>query len=209
MLLTLKNKDNIAKDIYSNTKTWKYIYYKNKFNVNIYINSYIINNASFNYIKGIFWTYSYYKNNIIDHTWYYPYNYPPTIKDISNYLYGNEMPIIEKMGEFITNELQLLIVIPKTSKNLLNDRLQKIMEDKKEAAIEAGKQAKLLLENPQMVAAFNTVLNGGYQQWISTDIKDTEIREALYHKQRAILEVKNTLVQTLDNGRILEEENKS
>ena len=126
----LKNKDNIAKDIYSNTKTWKYIYYKNKFNVNIYINSYIINNASFNYIKGIFWTYSYYKNNIIDHEWYYPYNYPPTIKDISNYLYGNEMPIIEKMGEYITNELQLLIVIPKTSKNLLNEKLQKIMEDK-------------------------------------------------------------------------------
>jgi 5'-3' exonuclease len=126
----LKNKDNIAKDIYSNTKTWKYIYYKNKFNVNIYINSYIINNASFNYIKGIFWTYSYYKNNIIDHEWYYPYNYPPTIKDISNYLYGNEMPIIEKMGEYITNELQLLIVIPKTSKNLLNNKLQKIMEDK-------------------------------------------------------------------------------
>lgn len=126
----LKNKDNIAKDIYSNTKTWKYIYYKNKFNVNIYINSYIINNASFNYIKGIFWTYSYYKNNIIDHKWYYPYNYPPTIKDISNYLYGNEMPIIEKMGEYITNELQLLIVIPKTSKNLLNNKLQKIMEDK-------------------------------------------------------------------------------
>ena len=126
----LKNKDNIAKDIYSNTKTWKYIYYKNKFNVNIYINSYIINNASFNYIKGIFWTYSYYKNNIIDHKWYYPYNYPPTIKDISNYLYGNEMPIIEKMGEYITNELQLLIVIPKTSKNLLNEKLQKIMEDK-------------------------------------------------------------------------------
>lgn len=126
----LKNKDNIAKDIYSNTKTWKFIYYKNKFNMNIYINSYIINNASFNYINGIFWTYSYYKNNIIDHHWYYPYNYPPTIKDISNYLYGNEIPIIEKKGEYITNELQLLIVIPKTSKNLLNNKLQKIMEDK-------------------------------------------------------------------------------
>ena len=127
----IKNKDNIAKDIYSNTKTWKYIYYKNKFNVNIYTNSCIINNASLNYIKGIFWTYSYYKYNIIDHYWYYPYNYPPTIKDISNYLYGNELPIIQKNGEYITNELQLLIVIPKTSKNLLNDKLQKIMEDKK------------------------------------------------------------------------------
>ena len=82
------------------------------------------------------------------------------------------------------------------------------MEDKKEAAIKAGQDAKLLLENPQMIAAFNTVLNGGYQQWISTDIKDTEGREALYHKQRAILEVKNTLVQTLENGQILEEERK-
>ena len=83
------------------------------------------------------------------------------------------------------------------------------MEDKKEAAIEAGKQAKLLLENPQMIAAFNTVLNTGYQQWISTDFKDIEDREALYHKQRAILEVKNSLVQTIENGKLLEEENKS
>ena len=82
------------------------------------------------------------------------------------------------------------------------------MEDKKESAIKAGQDAKLLLENPQMVAAFNSVLNNGYQQWISTDIKDTEGREALYHKQRAILEVKNTLVQTVENGQILEEERK-
>jgi uncharacterized protein YecT (DUF1311 family) len=59
-----------------------------------------------------------------------------------------------------------------------------------------------------MIAAFNTVLNNGYQQWISTEIKDTEGREALYHKQRAILEVKNTLVQTVENGQILEEERK-
>ena len=82
------------------------------------------------------------------------------------------------------------------------------MEDKKESAIKAGQDAKLLLENPQMIAAFNAVLNNGYQQWISTDIKDTEGREALYHKQRAILEVKNTLVQTVENGQILEEERK-
>jgi hypothetical protein len=82
------------------------------------------------------------------------------------------------------------------------------MEDKKESAIKAGQDAKLILENPQMVAAFNSVLNNGYQQWISTDIKDTEGREALYHKQRAILEVKNTLVQTVENGQILEEERK-
>jgi len=78
----------------------------------------------------------------------------------------------------------------------------------KEQQIKAGQDAKLLLENPQMVAAFNSVLNNGYQQWISTEIKDTEGREALYHKQRAILEVKNTLVQTVENGQILEDERK-
>jgi hypothetical protein len=82
------------------------------------------------------------------------------------------------------------------------------MEDKKEAQIKDGQDAKLILENPQMIAAFNTVLNNGYQQWISTEIKDTEGRESLYHKQRAILEVKNTLVQTVENGQILEEERK-
>jgi len=82
------------------------------------------------------------------------------------------------------------------------------MEDKKQVQIKAGQDAKLLLENPQMMAAFTTVLNNGYQQWISTEIKDTEGREALYHKQRAILEVKNTLVQTVENGQILEEERK-
>jgi len=83
-----------------------------------------------------------------------------------------------------------------------------MVEDKKQAQIRAGQDAKLILENPQMVAAFNTVLNNGYQQWISTEIKDNETREALYHKQRAILEVKNTLVQTVENGQILEEERK-
>ena len=80
------------------------------------------------------------------------------------------------------------------------------MEDKKQEQIKAGHDAKLLLENPQMVASFNIIINNGYQQWISTDIKDTELREALYHKQRAILEVKNVLVQTIENGQILEEE---
>tara|TARA_R100001440_G_scaffold67007_1_gene88207 strand:- start:126 stop:383 length:258 start_codon:yes stop_codon:yes gene_type:complete len=78
----------------------------------------------------------------------------------------------------------------------------------KDQQIKAGQDAKLLLENPQMVAAFNSVLNNGYQQWISTEIKDTEGREALYHKQRAILEVKNNLVQTVENGQILEDERK-
>ena len=37
----------------------------------------------------------------------------------------------KKKGEYITNDLQLLIVIPKSSKNLLNSKLVKFMDNEK------------------------------------------------------------------------------
>jgi len=125
----IKNKDPIAYEIYSDFKKWKYIYYSNKFNTNIYIDSSIIFEACENYIKGIYWTYSYYKYNIIDHTWYYPYNFPPIIKDISNHCNGNSAPTIINNGSFISNEAQLLIVLPKSSNNLLKNSIKKYTTD--------------------------------------------------------------------------------
>jgi 5'-3' exonuclease len=125
----IKNKDKIAYEIQSDFKKWKYIYYSNKFNTNIYIDSSIIFEACENYIKGIYWTYSYYKYNIIDHTWYYPYNFPPIIKDISNHCNGNSSPTIINKGTFISNEAQLLIVLPKSSNNLLKNSIKKYTND--------------------------------------------------------------------------------
>jgi len=125
----IKHKDTIAIDIYSDFKKWKYIYYNNKFNTNIYIDSSIIFQACENYIKGIYWTYYYYKYNIIDHTWYYPYNFPPIIKDISNHCNGNPPPNIINKGSFISNDAQLLIVLPKSSNNLLKCSIKKYTED--------------------------------------------------------------------------------
>ena len=79
------------------------------------------------------------------------------------------------------------------------------MATKEEQVIQA-KHAKELLENPVMVQAFNSILNSGYQQWISTEINDKETRESLYHKQRAILEVKTDLVKLVENGAIIAKE---
>tara|TARA_B100001540_G_scaffold317609_2_gene351570 strand:+ start:633 stop:2156 length:1524 start_codon:yes stop_codon:yes gene_type:complete len=124
----IKNKDPIAKEIYSNFKNWKHIYYKYMFNTNILVNSSIIFNACENYIKGIYWTFNYYKFGIIDHEWYYPYEYPPTLKDITNHSIGNSVPEIKQNGEFISNDIQLLIVLPKTSANLMNQKLIKYTE---------------------------------------------------------------------------------
>jgi len=114
----IKNKDKTAFEIYNDFNKWKYIYYNNKFNTNIYIDSSIIFNACENYIKGIYWTYYYYKFNIIDHEWYYPFNYPPIIKDISNHSTGNPKPIITNKGSFLNNNEQLLIVLPKSSNKI-------------------------------------------------------------------------------------------
>jgi 5'-3' exonuclease len=125
----LKNKDIISKQIYSDFKKWKYIYYNNKFYTNIYLDSSLIFKACSNYIKGIYWTYHYYKFNIIDHNWYYPYNFPPIIKDIYNHCQGNKEPIIQNIGNYLDNDIQLLIVLPKSSNNLLNNKLKKYTED--------------------------------------------------------------------------------
>lgn len=83
-----------------------------------------------------------------------------------------------------------------------------MVEDKKEAQIQEGEEAKMLLENPVLVGAFNTIITEGYQGWVSTDINDSQTRESLFHQQIAILKVKNLLVQKVENAKILKEERK-
>ena len=72
------------------------------------IDSLSISIASYNYIKGIYWTYNYYKRFDLDYEWYYPYNYPPTVKDISNYLKVNIIQPIKLKGVFLEPKIQLL-----------------------------------------------------------------------------------------------------
>jgi len=55
----IKNKDQTLTDIYNNSKRWRYYYYKNLFDVNINNDSTSL--ISSNFIKGIYWTYNYYK----------------------------------------------------------------------------------------------------------------------------------------------------
>jgi hypothetical protein len=74
--------------------------------------------------------------------------------------------------------------------------------------IKEGQDAKAILENPVMVNAFNVILNEGYQKWITTKSEDKDERESLYHSQIAALKVKQVLVNTIENGKLLEEERK-
>jgi hypothetical protein len=78
----------------------------------------------------------------------------------------------------------------------------------KEEQIRDGQGAHEVLENPLIVGAFNKILNEGYQQWISTKAEDKEERENLYHGQIAALKFKQVLINTMENGKLLEEERK-
>jgi 5'-3' exoribonuclease 2 len=117
----LKNKDKLTHDIYNNSKRWRYYYYKELFDININYDSSLISSIVENFIKGIYWTYNYYKKFDLDYEWFYPYNYPPTSKDISNYLkVKDHIPDIKSNGNFLLSKYQLLLILPIQSNHLLD-----------------------------------------------------------------------------------------
>lgn len=128
-LYAIRHKDILAKYIYNNPAKWRHEYYKVLFNSNILLSSTVLFTACQNYIKGIYWTYAYYKRTDLDYDWYYPYTYPPTIKDIANHAIANPIPEIINKGGFVDSNIQLLVVLPKESKELLQNEHKKYMNN--------------------------------------------------------------------------------
>lgn len=85
------------------------------------------------FLDGIEWTYKYYNKEInhIDHGWYYPYYGAPMLKDIANHSLVYEYSPLNNLENFISNEQQLLIVIPIHSKSVLPEHLQNAIEKNK------------------------------------------------------------------------------
>ena len=78
----------------------------------------------------------------------------------------------------------------------------------KEKEIREGQNAKALLEDPLLIKSYEVIQNDIFQKWIRTEIVDTNGREALYHSIRGVLTAQNVLVNTMENGKILEEQRK-
>lgn len=125
----MKNKDNLASIIYTDQSKWRQNYYKLIFGTNTQTDSSVVSSACLNYITGIYWTYAYYKRRDYDDTWYYPYTYPPVIKDIANHLVGNNAPIILNNRVKIDSNIQLLIVLPRESRHLVADKYKNYFDD--------------------------------------------------------------------------------
>jgi 5'-3' exonuclease len=125
----LKNKDPLAENILASPSKWRQSYYKYLFYTNIQIDSSVINIACENYIQGIYWTYNYYKRRNTDNMWYYPYNYPPSVKDIANYTMCMTEPKNTTAQAPLDANMQMLIVLPRECKHLLDDKYARYIDD--------------------------------------------------------------------------------
>lgn len=119
--LAIKEEENVIKSLGTTyDKNWR----KNYYNQIVLIDN--IQLACKMYLDGISWTYNYYNKyiNTIDHSWFYPYNGAPTIRDIANYCVAYKYNPINQLSNFITQDEQLLIVIPKKSIDILPEHLK-------------------------------------------------------------------------------------
>tara|TARA_Y100001970_G_scaffold265704_1_gene353601 strand:+ start:1350 stop:3014 length:1665 start_codon:yes stop_codon:yes gene_type:complete len=107
-----------------------------------------IKDVCHNFLESLEFTLDYYYHQDYHKTWYYRYQYSPTILDLSNYLqslnytiiteeeqkYNNDFRINIEYNDLypdikISTELQLLMILPPSSIHLIEKKYHKLMKD--------------------------------------------------------------------------------
>jgi 5'-3' exonuclease len=103
-------------------------YYKHYFDVSDEELEEFVEELVKNYLIGIRWVAHYYFQKNPDWFWYYTYDYPPFITDISKYLINmNEIKFSENKA--MTPLEQLLIILPAQSKYLLPKSFERLVSN--------------------------------------------------------------------------------
>jgi 5'-3' exonuclease len=125
----VSHKEVKTKNMFDDTN-WRMYYYSHLFDMNQYSDN-IINKACNMYVSGLQWITDYYFNKKSSSNWYYIYDYSPTILDIYNYLEVNKnnMLGIDDKEVVISPDLQLLMIIPYISIEVLPKELQDIVKE--------------------------------------------------------------------------------
>ena len=76
----------------------------------------------------------------------------------------------------------------------------------KDNAITEGQNAERLLKDPLLIKSYEVIQNDIFQQWIRTEMEESDKRESLYFSLRGVLTAQNVLVNTMENGKIVENE---
>lgn len=118
-------RDPLATELLYKTdpKKWRLYYYKHLFHTRLNDTKVIVSSCDL-YLKGILWTYHYYKGLPKDDRWYYPYTYPPTIRDLANFTHSHIQAFEELQQSWLQQTtpryfthpmVQLLSILPKES----------------------------------------------------------------------------------------------
>lgn len=77
-----------------------------------------------NYLQGLEWTMKYYTSGCPDWRWRYKYNYPPLLQDLIRFIpISNTEFVIQKPPNPVSDIVQLCYVLPRSSLNLLPNKL--------------------------------------------------------------------------------------
>jgi 5'-3' exonuclease len=116
---------------------WRPLYYKYLFDAERQDRT-IGTYACREYLKGMLWTYAYYKRQPKPFDWYYPYGYAPTLLDMFYQLSGDMSLLTTTWNAWqrltpmetectISSPVQLMAILPKHSHGLLPEDLQRAL----------------------------------------------------------------------------------
>jgi 5'-3' exonuclease len=90
-----------------------------------------VNTVVEEYLHGMSWILNYYKNGIPDWTWFFPFSYGPFLTDFFPYMNNNQYRLPRfRLNDPIPQFLQLLMVLPQSSKNLVPEPLSQLMDSR-------------------------------------------------------------------------------
>jgi 5'-3' exoribonuclease 1 len=142
-----------------------------------------IKTVCLSYLQGFEWCLAYYTNKCIDHTWHYPYYYPPLFSDLLKYIpeFNNSLFSANnnqnKHLENLEPLEQLAYVLPPTSYNLLPlEMKQELLEYNDKNTLEQNN-----IHNVTIQPDFSTFM------WETHPIRDTlplEFVRTVYNKYK-------------------------
>ena len=110
---------------------WEKRYYKTLFDIDI--DDVRKREICVYYLEGLEWNINYYINGCINWKWYYPYFYPPLLKDLFKYIPSFDTKLVEeRLEEPLPQLVQLSYVIPSSSLYLLPERIRSALKKKSE-----------------------------------------------------------------------------
>ncbi len=132
----LQYKDPVALQIANEyNRRWRAYYYKELFHSRLHDTT-VIAHSCREFLKGMEWTYRYYRRLPKPSRWYYPYAYGPTLKDLANFYSGWTASDAEALQTamtegplqgFVIPSVQLACIMPVQSSGILPAEVRNVM----------------------------------------------------------------------------------